>query len=417
MVDNDRKGVLPVMRIAIVDLLFSWPPHGGADVDVYQVAQGLCARGHEVHLFYVHDPSSWERGQATADALPFPAKRLVFSPGGLTLAGVTGRIREELERWSPDYVLLTQGYFLKTPIALALRNFRVISRCYAHETACHKDILRFKDGAPCPNEYYRTPDLCRACAAESQRSAITQRHYNAWTWEYMETQAWTPDYYKQFMDAMRSLHAVIVTTEQMRAQVAELCNQIHVVPHGVDPEQFTPRGNAAADAPPVIFAPGRLEDPAKGLDILLAGTQLLADEGRRFEVRVTLPEGRSGPPWLHPLGKIPHDAMPRAYQEADISVTPSLWDEPFGIVALEAMATALPVCASEAGGLRDIVVHGETGMLFERGNAKALAAALRPLLDDPALRRQMGAAGRARVLQEYQWDVVLERYYGPMFAA
>ncbi len=413
----DAKDSFMTTRIAIVDLLFSWPPHGGADVDVYHVTQGLCAQGHDARLFFVHDPASWERGQADPAALPFPAERLLFAPGEMNEATLTARIRERLDQWQPDFVLLTQGYFFKTPLILALGAYRVISRCYAHETACHRDILRFKDGAPCPYEYRHTPEICRACALAHQRTAITQHHYNAWTQEYMGTQAWTPAYYDRFMEAMQSLYAVIVTTKQMRTQVEGLCKRIHVVPHGVDAQRFTPRTDAPPDGPPVIFAPGRLEDPAKGLDVLLAAAQLLADEGRRFTVQATVPEGRSGPDWLRALGKIPPDAMVRAYQQADIAVVPSVWDEPFGIVALEAMAAALPVCAAQVGGLQDIVVHGETGMLFERGNAPALADALRPLLDDQEARHTMGAAGRDRVLKRYQWDTVLQEHYPPLFAS
>ncbi len=403
------------LRIAIVDLLFSWPPHGGADVDVYHVAQGLRAQGHDARLLFVHDPSSWERGQADPTALPFPAERISFSPGALTAGALVARVQTSLDKWRPDFVLLTQGYFLKVPLMLALRAYRVISRCYAHETACHRDILWFKDGAPCPNEYRRTPEVCRACALESQRAAITQGRYTAWTREYIETQAWTPTFFRQFMEAYQSLHAVIVTTEHMRGQIAGLCDRIHVIPHGVDADRFMPAPNTTTNVAPVVFAPGRLEDPAKGLDMLLGAARLLSDEERLFSLRATVPEGRSGPFWLQPVGKIPHHAMPAAYQQADIVVVPSLWDEPFGIVALEAMATSLPVCAARVGGLQDIVVHGETGMLFERDNVEELAAVLRPLLDDAAMRRAQGAAGRDRVLARYQWKTVLEQCYPSVF--
>jgi glycosyltransferase involved in cell wall biosynthesis len=72
-------------------------------------------------------------------------------------------------------------------------------------------------------------------------------------------------------------------------------------------------------------------------------------------------------------------------------------DEGFGIVALEAMSTSLPVVATRCGGLPEIVEEGQTGWLVPPGDPRALVDRLRVLLLDPAKRRRMGAAGRARV--------------------
>lgn len=403
------------MRIAIIDLLFSWPPHGGADVDVYHVAQGLCAQGHETHLIFIRDPSTWERGQADAGALPFSAECLSFAAGALTEAAVTAQIRQAVVNYRPDYVFLTQAYFFKVPLILALKDFRVISRCYAHETACHRDILRFKDGGPCPNEYRRTPDICRACAVTSQRDTIRRGRHNAWSQEYLATNAWSTEFYDRFMEAMHSLYGLVVTTKQMRDQVAGLCDNIHVIPNGVEVTRFAPSLQTSDPQMPVIFSPGRMEDPAKGMQVLLDAASMLADEGRNFEVCATLPEGHGGPTWLKAVGKIAYEDMPRIYQNADICVVPSVWDEPFGIVALEAMASGLPVCATRAGGLQDIVVHEKTGLLFDRGNAASLADGLRKMLENDTLRRTMGMAGRSRVVDNYRWESILEDFYPLLF--
>ena len=403
------------MRIAIIDLLFSWPPHGGADVDVYHVAQGLCAQGHETHLIFVRDALTWERGQADVGVLPFSTECLAFSAGALTEAALTARVRQAVKNYRPDFVFLTQAYFFKVPLILALKDFRVISRCYAHETACHRDILRFKDEKPCPNEYRRTPDICRRCALESQRNTIVQGHHTAWTQEYVETCAWSRNFYDKFLAAMYSLHAVVITTEQMRDQVSGLCDRIHVIPHGVDTNRFTPAEKDTERNVPIIFSPGRMEDPAKGMQVLMDAATMLASEGRTFEVHATLPEGYGGPPWLKAIGKIAHEDMPHVYQQADICVVPSVWDEPFGIVALEAMASGLPVCATRAGGLQDIIVHEKTGLLFDRGNAASLAEGLRKMLEDDTLRRTMGMAGRSRVVDNYRWESILEYFYPLLF--
>ena len=403
------------MRIIIIDLLFSWPPHGGADVDVYHVARGLIAQGHDVRLLFIRETSVWERGQADITTLPFPAECLSFEPASFTESEVCRRIVEAVNRTDPAFIFLAQGYFLKVPLILALKQYPIISRCYAHETACHKDILRFKHGAPCPNEYKRTPDTCRACALESHRNAIITNTYNAWTQEYRATSAWSPSFYMRFRNAMHSLHGVIVTNQQMRTQVTGLCERIHVIPPGVDVERFALAAEKKRNDCPVLLAPGRMEDPAKGMGMLLDAAARLAEAGRRFELHVTLPEGHGGPSWLKPIGKVDHEEMPKTYQGADICVVPSVWEEPFGIVALEAMASGVPVCASRTGGLQDIVVHEKTGTLFTPGDANALAATLDKMLDNRDELKTMGMAGRTRVLEHYTWDNVLECHYKNLF--
>lgn len=401
------------MRIAIIDLLFSWPPHGGADVDVYHITRELRTLGHDVRVFFAREANGWERGQADPELLPFPADRLDFPANGLTTAATASRFRQAIEPFKPDVVLLTQGYFLKVPIIHALSGYTLISRCYAHEIACHRDILRFRGGAPCSLAYSEHPDVCRPCALAYLASEIKGESPTAWTREYLAAEAWSIRFHDLFSSAMKKLNAVIITTEHMRQQVRGLCRQIHVIPHGVDGDRFTPAEEANTRKKPVVFAPGRLEDPAKGISVLMDAATLLAAEGFDFEVQATLPEGHPGPPWLTALGKLDFEDMPGAYRAADICVVPSLWEEPFGIVALEAMATALPVCASRTGGLQEIVTP-ETGLLFEPGNAGQLANALRLLLTNADARHGMGTAGRKRALEHYAWDHIVRTFYTPL---
>jgi glycosyltransferase involved in cell wall biosynthesis len=96
------------------------------------------------------------------------------------------------------------------------------------------------------------------------------------------------------------------------------------------------------------------------------------------------------------LNSWPHTAVMEAWRRCSLAVVPSVWPEPFGLVALEAMISGRPVIASRIGGLSDTVVDGETGLLVPPGDATALAKALRRLLDDQDLREQMGLAGRQR---------------------
>lgn len=100
--------------------------------------------------------------------------------------------------------------------------------------------------------------------------------------------------------------------------------------------------------------------------------------------------------WLGPV------AEPLALlRAADVVLQPSLAPETFGFAAAEAAAVGRPVVAAASGALREIVVHGRTGLLVPSGDALALAAAIGLLLDAPALRERLGAAARARAARCY----------------
>lgn len=105
------------------------------------------------------------------------------------------------------------------------------------------------------------------------------------------------------------------------------------------------------------------------------------------------------------------------WDAADIAVVPSTEPEPFGMVALEAMAAERPVIAAGHGGLLDIVVDGETGLLFTPGDAADFARCLKKLFDAPALRREMGVAACQRYQNTFSLGAYVsgfERVYAEM---
>lgn len=110
------------------------------------------------------------------------------------------------------------------------------------------------------------------------------------------------------------------------------------------------------------------------------------------------------------FGSISESEKPRAYRAADIHVFPSLdRSEAFGLVALEAAASGLPSLASDLPGVRGVVKHEETGLLVRPENPDELAAAVRRLLDDAALRQRLGAAARLRAEKEFAWGPLMDR--------
>ncbi len=119
------------------------------------------------------------------------------------------------------------------------------------------------------------------------------------------------------------------------------------------------------------------------------------------------------PPNVIILPSCSHDAIMYAWSRCTIALTPSIWLEAFGIVAIEAMAMGRPIIASRIGGLSDIVVDGETGLLVPPGDSQALREAMQTLLSDPALRTRMGKVAKQRIVTFQEGTVIprIEKVY------
>jgi glycosyltransferase involved in cell wall biosynthesis len=100
--------------------------------------------------------------------------------------------------------------------------------------------------------------------------------------------------------------------------------------------------------------------------------------------------------------------MPALYDEADIVVYPTVGEEPYGLVPLEAMSCARPIVATRSGGICETVVDGETGFLVDRDDAVTLAKRVATILDDPALATALGRKGRKRAAAEFGVDRFLD---------
>jgi glycosyltransferase involved in cell wall biosynthesis len=223
------------------------------------------------------------------------------------------------------------------------------------------------------------------------------------------------------------------------------CETLH---NGVDVEAFHPGPEAPVRANPRVLFVGRVS-PDKGVHVLietLAGLsaahpeielQLVGDEALPpLEMQVAidaeervralarfyrqdgflptllagLPDGLSEKvthtPWVG------RDALPGLYRSSTMLVLPSVWEEPFGIPLVEAMASGLPVVATRVGGIPEIVEDGVTGLLVPPADAEALSNAIEQLLADPARARAMGAAGRRRAEDHFSWEAVTARLSG-----
>jgi phosphatidylinositol alpha-1,6-mannosyltransferase len=201
--------------------------------------------------------------------------------------------------------------------------------------------------------------------------------------------------------------------------------KISVIHPGVDPVRFRPdvdgrdlRHRLGAKDDLLLLSVGRLQR-RKGHDVVLAAMQMLlpafprlryviAGDGAERARLEALAAVRGLADRVVFAGAVPEDALPSYYAACDVFVLPNRVDngdlEGFGIVFLEAAASGKPVIGGCTGGVPEAIEHGCTGLLVEGRDVDAVAGAIRRLAISARLRRQMGAAGRARVLQSFTWD-------------
>lgn len=250
-------------------------------------------------------------------------------------------------------------------------------------------------------------------------------------------------------------------TRRLEARLSYMAGRVHTIGNGVDARTFRPAwrdGESGRGALRILYV-GRVS-PEKGVHLLAEAFRLLPGSAERFELEIAGPVGllplsqiqllahdphvaalgrfygsglwgaldsqllrarsgyRSFIESLLPdasrarvrfLGPLSREAVIGAYHRADVLAIPSLCEEPFGLPIAEGMACGLPCVASKAGGIPEVVEHGVTGLLFERGDAAALAEALQRLALDPAARERFGRRGRERVEQLFDWSVPAAR--------
>jgi glycosyltransferase involved in cell wall biosynthesis len=179
--------------------------------------------------------------------------------------------------------------------------------------------------------------------------------------------------------------------------------EVRVIPSGVD---LPPDVGEEAQPPEILYA-GRLSEEKGILELVAAADGMNLVVAGDGPLRAKVPGAR---------GFVPHDQLQQLYARAAVVACPSR-REGFGVACLEAMAHARPVVAGNVGGLRDLVVDGETGYLVEPGDRGALRHALERLLADRDLRRRLGAAGRERARERFSWERATEATLAAYHAA
>ena len=218
---------------------------------------------------------------------------------------------------------------------------------------------------------------------------------------------------------LRRSEPVVANSQATAVALNAITSQTaQVVYPGTEPHRFSPALRQQKRQRPTLLTIGRLV-PRKGIDTMIRALPIILQE-----TAVTYQIGGSGPDRerleslvrdlklehaVQFLARIPEEALPQTYANADLFVMPnreiqekgSL--EGFGIVFLEANASGLPVIAGRSGGAVEAVQDGETGLLIPPDSVSELATAVLTLLKDEQKRQQMGQAGRHWVETEMNW--------------
>jgi glycosyltransferase involved in cell wall biosynthesis len=197
-------------------------------------------------------------------------------------------------------------------------------------------------------------------------------------------------------------------------------DQLTVIENGIELSRFSAADGAslraelrAGDGRKVVACVSRLA-PEKGIDVLIRAMArvgrdallILAGDGSELASCRALAVALGLGDHVRFLGL--RDDVERVYAAADVVVMPSLWDEAFGLVVVEAMAAARPVVVTASGAMPEMVAGGR-GVVVPKRDEVALAGAIGRLLDDEAARARMGQAGRAFAVERFGLPVWVER--------
>lgn len=374
------------MRIAMVT--WEYPPLvvGGLAASVDGLARALNRSGHEVVVFTLHHPDVADDYLDGGVRVLRARAELPWLPPDNFIAQMASanhmlvQLKTHLDGWTPDLVHAHDWLAAWAGDTLrALWDVPLVATIHATEKGRH-------GGTPLP--------------------AGQPQGVNAVEW------------WLTFL-----ARRVIVCTKFMVDEVSHgfdlPADKVDMIPNGVDPERFAPPASSPArgggHSGPLIVSWGRLQYE-KGFHTLIEAM---------VSVRKAVPNvrcviaGRGGYSdelngLAHRLGVadivsfagfVPDDDLKALLHQADVVVIPSLY-EPFGIVALEALAAGAPLVAAASGGLAEILGGTEAAILFEPGWADACADAILRMLTEPGLAARCQRAGHELVAGGYTWDLV-----------
>lgn len=381
------------MRVLQISDLYP-PVPGGLELAVAAISTELAGRGHEVEVLTqagAVPAGTTVEGGVVVQRVSGLASKVSFGYADAALRFhppapdpfIVARVRAAVRRFRP-HVVHVHGWIAYSVLAALPRRDPPVCVVGLHDysQSCPKKTFVDRSGQPCAGP---APLKCIRCSAAhfgAARGVPVALGMRAASPLYRRTDV--------FVANSRAV-------ARSASGAAASASRTVVIPPPVLPAREV-LGRPAFLPPEdgfVMFV-GSLS-PNKGIDVLLEahrrtglGAPLVVLGSARHDSPTTWPEE------VTVVHDVPHDQVLAAWPHAAVAVVPSVWPEPFGMVAVEAMAAGVPVVASATGGLVDIVEDGVTGLLVGPGDPAALAAATRRLVDNPGDARRMGRAGAAR---------------------
>ncbi|MDX1622498.1 MAG: glycosyltransferase family 4 protein [Gemmatimonadota bacterium] len=379
----------------ILHVATAWPREPDDPITPWLVhlCERLADHGHEVEVLV----SAWRGRTRFEDGHPrIRVHRFRYAPSRWERLTHEETVPDRLDR-APAWTLLVPGYLVaETAAAWRVGRERRFDAVHVHWAVPH--------------------GLAGIVAARASDSTLVTTFYGA---EIRFAETRFPPALAFLRWYCRRSALVAISENTRRTLSAHTDRPIEVIPYGV-PLPTEERKPIDTEVPVVLFV-GRLV-ARKGVDRLLEAMAGLEDREWRLEVVGFGPERESLESHAARLGiasrvefggKVSGEELIDAYRRADLFVLPATVDarsdtEGLGVVLLEAMAHGTPVVATRRGGILDVVVDGETGVLVE-DEVGALRGGIAMLLDDAELARSMGEMGRRRVLESFGWDRIVGR--------
>lgn len=278
------------------------------------------------------------------------------------------------------------------------------------------------------------PDLVNAHYASGYGTTARLVNYRPWllsVWgsDVFEFPNKSPLHKWWVSNNLKTADAVASTSHCMAEQTRSLLPQLQDIattPFGVDIQAFSLHIGTSEPRSSLTIGTVKALKPIYGIDTLIRAFaklkhDLLAgdcDTAQRLRLRIVgdgpqmkeleqLAESLKIAPDLDFVGHVPHTRVPQELAALDIYVALSR-SESFGVAAIEAGAAGLPVVVSDAGGLPEVVLAEQTGLVVPKDNPDAAAAALLRLVQDRRLRLRLGAAGQQHVAARYSWPACVQ---------
>lgn len=405
----------PSMRVLIFSLEYGPKISGGVGTHVAELAAGLVRAGCETTV-------------------------VAYTPGESTMLQEDGvnvhMVSAGRSSWSNGAQSSVVEAILSINADLTAFGLRLIA-----EQKQRPDLIHYHNWISFP--------AARHCAKELEVPLVGTVHFLSEPIERWWGQTPDEEIVRQEAAQFQEPHMMITVSESMqqiiRAAHGAADDRLHVVYNGLDVQGFIKpplaadaknalRQSIAAQGEKIIIYAGRL-NAMKGVKHLLLSAARVVEEMPHVKYLIVgeadsrdyarvIDEVFQQHPDLRKkvklLGRIPRQQLALLYQVADIALAPSVY-EPFGYSAIEAMSARLPVIASDAGGLSEIVQHKKTGLLVpvrreatgpHAVDIQELCAAQLTLLGEDELAREYGLAGYERVLQEFSREKMAQATFG-----